>query len=163
MQPQFLLRKECIYWEVKATEILAAFQREYLTTDVPIRFIDYAISSDSADTSRMHGRLTVEINGEQLELAGTGNGPIDALRDALGQAGWQDFKLTHYSEHALGQGTDSTAIAYIQVARNDGTQRFGVGTHPNIAKASALALISALNRTELAAGVGTTTKAAIVQ
>ena len=82
-----------------------------------------------------------------MELTGSGNGPIDALKSALGEAGWDDFKLTHYSEHALGQGTDSTAIAYIQVVRNDGTQRFGAGTHPNIAKASALALISALNRT----------------
>ena len=95
----------------------------------------------------MNGRLTVEIEGRETELTGSGNGPIDALKGALGEAGWGDFKLTHYSEHALGQGTDSTAIAYIQVVRDDGTQRFGAGTHPNIAKASALALISALNRT----------------
>ena len=100
----------------------------------------------------MNGRLTVEIEGREMELAGSGNGPIDALKSALGTAGWNDFTLTHYSEHALGQGTDSTAIAYIQLVRTDGTQRFGAGTHPNIAKASALALISALNRT-VAAGV----------
>ena len=137
--------------EVNAAEIWEAFRREYLEADQPIRFIDYAISSDPQDSSRMNGRLTVEIEGEEMELTGSGNGPIDALKGALGQAGWGDFKLTHYSEHALGQGTDSTAIAYIQVVRDDGTQRFGAGTHPNIAKASALALISALNRT-VAAG-----------
>ena len=93
----------------------------------------------------MHGTLTVVVDGAERKLSGTGNGPIDALKDALGQAGLNDFRLTHYSEHALGQGTDSTAIAYIQITR-DGTQRFGAGTNPNIAKASALALISALNR-----------------
>ena len=133
--------------EVNAAEIWEAFRREYLEADQPIRFLDYAISSDPQDSSRMNGRLTVEIEGEEMELTGSGNGPIDALKGALGEAGWGDFKLTHYSEHALGQGTDSTAIAYIQVVRDDGTQRFGAGTHPNIAKASALALISALNRT----------------
>ena len=133
--------------EVNAAEIWNAFRQEYLEADQPIRFIDYAISSDPQDSSRMNGRLTVEIEGEEMELTGSGNGPIDALKGALGEAGWGDFKLTHYSEHALGQGTDSTAIAYIQVVRDDGTQRFGAGTHPNIAKASALALISALNRT----------------
>ena len=137
--------------EVNAAEIWDAFRREYLEADQPIRFIDYAISSDPQDSSRMNGRLTVEIEGEERELAGSGNGPIDALKSALGTEGWNDFKLTHYSEHALGQGTDSTAIAYIQLVRTDGTQRFGAGTHPNIAKASALALISALNRT-VAAG-----------
>ena len=133
--------------EVNAAEIWNAFRQEYLEADQPIRFLDYAISSDPQDSSRMNGRLTVDIEGEEMKLTGSGNGPIDALKGALGQAGRDDFKLTHYSEHALGQGTDSTAIAYIQVVRDDGTQRFGAGTHPNIAKASALALISALNRT----------------
>ena len=133
--------------EVNAAEIWEAFRREYLQADRPIRFLDYAFASDERDSSLVHGRLTVAIAGEEMELSGSGNGPIDALKSALGQAGWDDFKLTHYSEHALGQGTDSTAIAYIQVVRGDGTQRFGAGTHPNIAKASALALISALNRT----------------
>ena len=137
--------------EVNAAEIWDAFRREYLEADQPIRFVDYAISSDPRDSSRMNGHLTVEFEGREMELHGSGNGPIDALKGALGQAGWNDFKLTHYSEHALGQGTDSTAIAYIQLVRTDGTQRFGAGTHPNIAKASALALISALNRT-VAAG-----------
>ena len=133
--------------EVEAHEIWRAFQRAYLEADVPLRFLDYAIASDTEDSSRMHGTLTLAVDGAEMELSGTGNGPIDALKDALGKAGLADFRLTHYSEHALGQGTDSTAIAYIQIARDDGTQRFGVGTNPNIAKASALALISALNRT----------------
>ena len=136
--------------EVNAAEIWDAFRREYLQADRPIRFLDYAFASDERDSSLVHGRLTVAIDGERMELSGSGNGPIDALKSALGHAGWDDFKLTHYSEHALGQGTDSTAIAYIQVLRGDGTQRFGAGTHPNIAKASALALISALNRTTTA-------------
>ena len=133
--------------EVEAHEIWRAFQREYLEADAPLRFLDYAIASDAEDSSRMHGTLTLAVDGAEMELRGTGNGPIDALKDALGTAGLADFRLTHYSEHALGQGTDSTAIAYIQITRDDGIQRFGVGTNPNIAKASALALISALNRT----------------
>ena len=132
--------------EVEAHEIWGAFQREYLEVDAPLRFVDYAIASDPENSSRMHGTLTVVVEGEGMELKGVGNGPIDALKDALGGAGLADFRLTHYSEHALGQGTDSTAIAYIQIVRDDGTQRFGAGTNPNIAKASALALISALNR-----------------
>ena len=49
--------------EVNAAEIWEAFRREYLEADQPIRFIDYAISSDPQDSSRMNGRLTVEIEG----------------------------------------------------------------------------------------------------
>ena len=49
--------------EVNAAEIWNAFRQEYLEADQPIRFIDYAISSDPQDSSRMNGRLTVEIEG----------------------------------------------------------------------------------------------------
>ena len=138
--------------EVEAQEIWKAFQAEYLEADQPVRFIDYAIATAADDSSRMDGVLTIARNGEELRLEGTGNGPIDALKDALGTAGLADFRLTHYSEHSLGQGTDSTAIAYIQIAAGNGVQCFGAGTHPNIAKASALALISALNRSIAAQG-----------
>ena len=41
--------------EVNAAEIWEAFRREYLEADQPIRFIDYAISSDPQDSSRMNG------------------------------------------------------------------------------------------------------------
>ena len=138
--------------EVDAQEIWQEFEREYLKANEPVRFVDYAIASDERDSSRMNGRLTIDLDGTRMELSGSGNGPIDALKDALRGAGLADFQLTHYSEHSLGQGTDSTAIAYIQIARADGTQCYGAGTNPNIAKASALALISALNRALAASG-----------
>ena len=150
MQPEFgqVVQKltERAGREVEAQEIWQTFQNEYLEADEPVRFIDYAIASAAGDSSRMDGVLTIARDGVEMRLAGTGNGPIDALKDALGTAGLADFTLTHYSEHSLGQGTDSTAIAYIQIAAGNGVQCFGAGTNPNIAKASALALISALNR-----------------
>ena len=132
--------------EVEAQEIWQAFENEYLEADQPVRFIDYAIATAADDSSRMDGVLTIARNDVRMVLEGSGNGPIDALKDALATAGLADFRLTHYSEHSLGQGTDSTAIAYIQIATGSGVQCFGAGTNPNIAKASALALISALNR-----------------
>ena len=132
--------------EIEAQEIWDEFEREYLHAEEPIRFVDYSIATDQDDTSRMHGMLVVEYDGERRELSGSGNGPIDALKAALGSAGLAHFRLTQYSEHALGQGSNATAIAYIQIVADDGVTRYGAGTHPNIAKASARALLSALNR-----------------
>ncbi len=132
--------------EIEAQEIWDEFEREYLQAEEPIRFVDYSISTDNLDTSRMNGTLVVEVDGTRRELTGAGNGPIDALKAALGSAGLADFRLTQYSEHALGQGSNATAIAYIQIVYGGEVTRYGAGTHPNIAKASAKALLSALNR-----------------
>ena len=135
--------------EIEPKEIWQEFNNEYLTSEDPIKFVDYSIASDSNDSSRMHGHLKIQINGEEKELNGNGNGPIDALKDALSSIELANFQLTHYSEHALGKGTDSTAIAYIQITNSTGNQRYGAGVNPNIAKASALALLSAVNRSIL--------------
>ena len=135
--------------EIEPKEIWQEFNNEYLTSEDPIKFVDYSIASDSNDSSRMHGYLKIQINGEEKELNGNGNGPIDALKDALSSIELANFQLTHYSEHALGKGTDSTAIAYIQITNSTGNQRYGAGVNPNIAKASALALLSAVNRSIL--------------
>jgi 2-isopropylmalate synthase len=132
--------------EIETREIWEEFEREYLRAPGPVAFVDYAISTDADDTSLMTGILVIEHAGERKELTGAGNGPIDALKDALASAGLADFRLTHYSEHALGEGSSATAIAYIQIDYHGGLRRYGVGTHPNIAKASAKAMLSALNR-----------------
>ena len=54
--------------EVEAHEIWRAFQREYLEADAPLRFLDYAIASDTEDSSRMHGTLTLAVDGAEMEL-----------------------------------------------------------------------------------------------
>jgi 2-isopropylmalate synthase len=51
-----------------------------------------------------------------------------------------------YAEHALGQGADARAAAYVETTGADGTLRWGVGEHPNIITASLRAVLSALER-----------------
>ena len=70
--------------EVNAAEIWNAFRQEYLEADQPIRFIDYSISSDPQDSSRMNGLLTVEIEGRG---DGADRQRQRAYRRAQGRAG----------------------------------------------------------------------------
>ena len=46
----------------------------------------------------------------------------------------------------MSAGSDSRAIAYIQLKDKNGNTRFGVGTSKDIKKASLRALICAVNR-----------------
>jgi 2-isopropylmalate synthase len=75
-----------------------------------------------------------------------GNGPVDALYNALKTIGASDYEFISYDQHALSTGSDSRAIAYIQLRDKKGRTCFGVGTSKDIRKASLRALISAINR-----------------
>ena len=56
------------------------------------------------------------------------------------------FEVMFYSEHSLGKGADSRAVAYIQVRTSAGFTGFGAGIDTNIEIASINAILSALNR-----------------
>jgi len=50
-----------------------------------------------------------------------------------------------YAEHALGEGADARAAAYVE-AKVGGKTRWGVGVDANIVTASIRAVVSAVNR-----------------
>jgi 2-isopropylmalate synthase len=91
-------------------------------------------------------RASVQKDGKPVALTGEGNGPIAAFVDALQKAGVPPFSVAYYKEHALSSGSDSSAIAYIQIRLGDGTVKWGAGENTNIELASIQAILSALNR-----------------
>jgi 2-isopropylmalate synthase len=62
-----------------------------------------------------------------------------------------DIHLVDYSEHALGDGADAEAAAYVGLRGGNGRIRFGAGRDRDIVKASLAAACKALER-ELIAG-----------
>jgi 2-isopropylmalate synthase len=67
---------------------------------------------------------------------------VDGLRKSLGV----EIDVVDYAEHALGQGADAGAVAYVETVDGEGTPRWGVGVHSNIVTASLRAVLSALAR-----------------
>jgi 2-isopropylmalate synthase len=77
---------------------------------------------------------------------GSGNGPIDAfVRAVRGEFGGT-LDVSDYTEHALGQGSEATAVAYVECADGAGGTRWGVGIDPNTITASLRAVLSAFDR-----------------
>ena len=95
-------------------------------------------------TSRCRARLSRD--GEAVEFAGEGNGPLAALVHGFSNAGVPRFEIEHYNEHALSAGEEAAAIAYIQIKLDSGRTRWGAGVDTNIELASVKAVLSALNR-----------------
>jgi len=54
-------------------------------------------------------------DGVARAIEGRGNGPIAAFVDALRRECSVDLQVSDYHEHALGQGADATAVAYVEV------------------------------------------------
>ena len=51
-----------------------------------------------------------------FQVQGSGNGPIDAFFNAIHGQKMDRFTFIDYKEHAVKQGSDSQAVAYINLA-----------------------------------------------
>jgi 2-isopropylmalate synthase len=102
------------------------------------------VSGHGGDGTRITAQLVVD--GAPRTVTGAGNGPIAAFVDALRSGLGVEMDVVDYAEHALGQGADASAVAYVETIARDGSLWWGVGTDPNIITASLRAVLSALAR-----------------
>jgi 2-isopropylmalate synthase len=131
--------------EISADQIWAAFESTYLTAEQPIALVGHPVLSTMPDTGDTTVETHVRMSGGERWLKGHGNGPIAAFVDALKLAGIA-VELTDYTEHALGEGADAKAAAYVEARVNGNKTRWGVGLDANIVTASLRAVVSAVNR-----------------
>lgn len=135
--------------EVAPQTIMEKFKEEYLDKDAPFKFVKCMVSDVSDEESENTTKINVKFlyNGEERELEGVGNGPIDSLKRALNNGRFVETLILDYAEHSLGKGSEAKAAAYVQMKRCDiDKATFGVGVDSNITLASIKAVFSALNR-----------------
>jgi 2-isopropylmalate synthase len=129
--------------EITPGHMWDAFVGEYLVEDAPVQLVSHE-STTGEDGSRVVAQLMVD--GEHRTVSGEGNGPIAAFVAGLQADLGVEIDVVDYSEHAIGAGSDATAVAYVETQRPDGTVKWGVGQHESITTASFRAVVSAVNR-----------------
>jgi 2-isopropylmalate synthase len=134
--------------EVSPAAMWEYFTDEYLPNpSAPWgRFALRSISQESAVDGATAVQVVISDNGSQVELSGSGNGPIAAFCDAMHNHGI-DVRVLDYHEHAMSAGGDAVAAAYLECAVG-GKILWGVGIDPSIVTASLKAVVSAVNRAE---------------
>jgi 2-isopropylmalate synthase len=137
--------------ELSPQEIYDAFKAEYFDREAPLKLLDFR--TEMGAEHRVQCRATVSLDGQAREVNGGGNGPIDAFVHGLLALGVKPFEILNYSEHSLGKGADSRAVAYIQVKTGAGFTGYGAGMDTNIEIASITAIVSALNRAAARGGL----------
>ncbi len=134
--------------EISSDEIWNIFTDEYLPASVEDQKWGRFELKRMRTASEMDGVVSLEVvlrDGKAEAAAqGSGNGPISAFLDVLGQQGVQ-ARLLDYVEHTLSAGGDAQAAAYIEMEVS-GRTLWGVGIDGDIATASLKAIISAVNR-----------------
>jgi 2-isopropylmalate synthase len=131
--------------EVSPAQMWDIFSTEYLAPG-PLALLDHQTSSVVESKHALAAEISAEGQAQQVE--GVGNGPISAFCDALATIGFH-ARVLDYTEHALTQGTDAQAAAYVEC--EIGSQVFwGVGIDTNTVTASMRAVLSAVNRSRRA-------------
>ncbi|MGA0117961.1 MAG: 2-isopropylmalate synthase, partial [Ilumatobacteraceae bacterium] len=131
--------------EVSPTVIWDVFNNEYLQEQPSVKLSSHELKSDSASgTTNVTAQIVI---GDELRtIVGEGNGPIDAFVHAVQTGLGTHIDVVDYAEHAMGQGSEATAVAYVETTDGDGNVRWGVGTDPNIITASFRAVLGAYER-----------------
>lgn len=131
--------------EVAPAQIMEEFKAQYLDVSEPFKLV-HVKTEDVGDTDT-HAIVQFIHQGVPMESQADGNGPIDAVKNALQKRIPMDIKVLDYSEHALSEGSHAKAAAYIHVMnRETGKVTYGVGVSSNITRACIRALFSGLNR-----------------
>ncbi|MCY7282154.1 MAG: 2-isopropylmalate synthase, partial [Cyanobacteria bacterium CAN_BIN43] len=112
--------------EMDAASLWQLFEQEYMPS-APFQYLSHRLLEVERNVQTI--AVTLQVSGQTQLINGQGNGPIDAFLDALNLG----IRIAHYEEHSLSQGSDATAIAYIEISGDDFTGSvYGVGIHANI-------------------------------
>ncbi|MCW1804511.1 2-isopropylmalate synthase [Brachybacterium squillarum] len=134
--------------EVSSEALWDAFTDEYLPATDPDRrwgrFGFRGVQQESTGDGEDRLTVTLLVDGEEHEITGIGNGPLDAFTKALAER-HIPVRILDYAEHALTEGDDSLAASYIECEIGDRIF-WGVGIDGSITRASLEAIVSALNR-----------------
>ena len=132
-------KKKIIYDE----DIAAIIDDEIGHGEDRIRFVSLQVVAGSVGPQKAD--LALEIDGKAVSETATGNGPVDAIFNAIGALFPHDCVLQLYQVHAVTGGTDAQAEVTVRLEENGRTVN-GLGADTDTLVASARAYISALNK-----------------
>jgi 2-isopropylmalate synthase len=130
--------------EMDAGSIHGIFMDHFVVDQTPVRLLGYRLDRNGHDV------IEARIAGPDgtHRLRGEGEGAIAAFVDAWSRWSGQPVRILDYQEHAIGEGTDAEAIAYVRLEL--GSQPIaGAAIHRDTVAASLGAVLSALNRGEV--------------
>ncbi len=129
--------------EVYDEDIVALVDDEIQHGDERIKFLSLAVVAGSKGPQTAD--LELIVDGAHKDAKTTGNGPVDAIFNAIRELVPHTARLLLYQVHAVTEGTDAQAEVTVRL-EEDGKSVVGQGADPDTLVASARAYIHALNK-----------------
>ena len=136
-------------FELLARRIISKIPRYIL-----IKEYDVSVKKDSSGSIISSAKAQLEVDGEKIMCTGKGNGPVNALDNAIRQnvdrlnkysKYLKDLKLVDYKVRILNTGTEAITRVSIESTDSKGKNWFTIGVSANIIDASFKALVDSLD------------------
>jgi len=136
-------------FELLARRIISKIPRYIL-----IKEYDVSVKKDSSGKIISSAKALLEVDGEKIMCMGEGNGPVNALDNAIRQnverlnkysEYLKDLKLVDYKVRILNTGTEAITRVSIESTDSNGKNWFTIGVSANIIDASFKALVDSLD------------------
>jgi 2-isopropylmalate synthase len=130
--------------EIFDEDIMALVSEEdHATEGEAYRFVSLSQRSETGETPS--ARVVFSIEGKEHSCTGEGDGPVDAMVNAIESAANTGAELVLFSINAISNGTQSQGEVTMRLSKN-GRIVNGVGSDPDIIVASAKAYLAGLNK-----------------
>ena len=129
--------------ELDSKEIWESFENYYLKNNA--KKISYNSHEIQSSKEKDVIKLSLIREKKEIQIEGTGNGPIDAFINALNDHLSSDFKVSDYHQHSISSGSDASAAAYIEI-QNKNSSDWGAGIDQNTTVASYKAILNCINK-----------------
>lgn len=128
--------------EISASELWDVFESNFL---IPMNGFEYKSHSSKTENSVNQIDLNIKILNEDINIQGTGSGPIDSFMNAINQKFNLNIKVSDYNQNAISSGADAKAAAFIELEHKNNTV-WGAGINPNTTQASFEAIVVGLSK-----------------
>jgi 2-isopropylmalate synthase len=132
-------KKKDVYDE----DIVALIDDQVVRGEDVVKFVSLRLSCGSEEPPQAD--LVLDVDGEQVSASTSGDGPVDAIFNAIKQLIPVRPRLQLYQVHAVTHGTDAQAEVTVRLEQ-EGRTTNGQGADTDTMVASARAYVAAVNR-----------------
>ncbi len=129
--------------EVSPNEIWSVVEKAFMKAPENLALQGYSL--DRTNENEMVSATVQNREGVVETIKGQGDGALSAFCHALQQYMNIEIEIVHYDQHAVGSGTDASAVAYVQ-AKINGERYSGINRNQDTISANLNAILVCVNQ-----------------
>jgi len=134
--------------EVSPEQIWDIVQRSFMSSDSGCELSAYQLDRNGDNETIRANLMTKGSNAAEITITGQGDGTLSAFCHALEKSFNCRLEIINYDQHAIGSGTDASAMGYMQVKIN-GERYCGIAKNRDIISANLNAILACVNQAQL--------------